>query len=94
MARAVRLVTEHLGEYPSVTAASAAGAKQLGVGRESVRRWVVQAEVDGGRRQGATTEDLTEIKTVRAKVCRLEEDNAILKSATALFVGELDPRNR
>jgi transposase len=93
-ARAVRLVTEHLGEYPSVTAASAAVAKQLGVGQESVRRWVVQSQVDGGQRQGATSEELAEIRTLKAKVRRLEEDNAILKSATVFFVGELDPRNR
>ena len=92
--RAVRLVTEHLGEYPSLTAASAAVAKQLGVGKESVRRWVIQAQVDGGQRQGSTSEELGEIKTLKAKVRRLEEDNAILKAATAFFAGELDPRNR
>ena len=50
-ARAVRLVTEHVSEYPSLTAAAAAAAvaaavaKQLGVGKESVRRWVIQAQV-------------------------------------------------
>jgi len=93
-ARAVRLVTDHLGEYPSLTAASAAVAKQLGVGQESVRRWVVQAQVDGGQRQGATSEELAEVKTLKAKVRRLEEDNAILKAATVFFAGELDPRNR
>ena len=37
-ARAVRLVTEHLGEYPSLTAPSTAVAKQMGVGAETVRR--------------------------------------------------------
>ena len=42
-ARAVRLVTEHVSEYPSLTAAAAAVAKQLGVVKESVRRWVIQA---------------------------------------------------
>ena len=31
-ARAVRLVTDHLGEYPSAAAASAVVAKQVGVG--------------------------------------------------------------
>ena len=36
-ARALRLVSEHLSEYSSLTAASAAVAKQLGVGKESVR---------------------------------------------------------
>ncbi|SDD21061.1 Transposase [Sanguibacter gelidistatuariae] len=93
-ARAVRLVNDHLGEYQNVTAASFAVAKQLGVSRESVRRWVAQAEVDGGGRPGVTSEDLAEIKALKARVRRLEEDNAILKAATVFFVGELDPRNR
>jgi transposase len=93
-ARAVRLVTEHRQEYPSDTAAAAAVAKQLGLGRETVRRWVVQAEVDAGGRTGVTSEEHAEIKALKAKVRRLEEDNAILKSATVFFAGELDPRNR
>jgi transposase-like protein len=93
-ARAVRLVSDHVGEYPSLTAASAAVAKQLGVGRESVLRWVVQDQVDGGQRQGASTQELAEVRSLKAKVRRLEEDNAILKAATVFFVGELDPRNR
>ena len=93
-ARAVRLVTEHRQEYPSDTAAAAAVAKQLGLGRESVRRWVVQAEVDAGGRSGVTSAEHAEIKALKAKVRRLEEDNAILKSATVFFAGELDPRNR
>ena len=51
-ARAVRLVNDHRAEYASLTAASEAVAKQLGVGKESVRRWVLQADVDAGRRPG------------------------------------------
>ena len=35
-ARAVRLVNDHQGEYPSLSAAAAVVAKQLGVGKESV----------------------------------------------------------
>jgi len=35
-----------------------------------------------------------EIKVLKAKVRRLEEDNAILKAARVFFAGELDPRNR
>jgi transposase len=66
-ARAVRLVNDHLAEYPSVTAASAAVAKQVGVGKESVSRWVVQGQVDDGQRQGVTAEELAEIKKLRAE---------------------------
>ena len=93
-ARAVRPVNDHQGEYSSLTAAAAVVAKQIGVGKGSMRRWVIQSQVDGGQRAGASTEELAEIKALKAKVRRLEEDNAILKSATVFFAGELDPRNR
>jgi len=93
-ARAVCLVTEHQQEYQSLMAASAAVAKRLGVGGESVRRWAVQAQIDSGQRQGPSSAELAEIKALKVTVRRLAEDNAILKAATVCFAGELDPRNR
>ena len=77
-----------------MTARRYRAAKQLCVGKESVRRWAIQAEVDSGQRHGPTSEELAEIKALKNRVRRLEEDNAILKSATGFFAGELDPRNR
>ncbi len=44
-ARAVRLARDHQGDYSSLTAVCAVVAKQLGVGKESVRRWVIQSQV-------------------------------------------------
>ena len=92
--RCVRLVLDHLAEYPSLTAAAEAVARREGVGKESVRRWVVQAQVDGGQRHGVTSEELAKIKELRARVRRLEEDNEILRRASIFFAGELDPRTR
>ncbi|RHW43821.1 hypothetical protein D1832_13990 [Dermacoccus abyssi] len=92
--RCVRQVLEHLPEYPSLTAAAGVVARREGVGKESVRRWVLQAQVDGGQRQGATTEELAQIKELKAKVRRLEADNEILRRASIFFAGELDPRDR
>ena len=92
--RAVRLVMEHHQEYSSLTAASAAVARQLGVGKESVRRWVLQAQVDVGARPGLTSPENEEIKRLKAENRRLREDVAILKAATTFFAGALDPRNR
>ena len=92
--RCVRLVLDHLQEYPSLTAAAEAVARREGVGKESVRRWVVQAQVDAGQRPGVTSEENDEIKRLQAENRRLREDVAILKAATSFFVGELDPRNR
>ena len=51
-ARAVRMVQEHQQDYPSQTAAAQAVARQLGLGRETVRRWVVSAEIDAGGGRG------------------------------------------
>lgn len=92
--RAVRLVTEHSPEYPSLTAAVMAVAKQLGVGKESLRRWVIQAQVNTGERGGVTTNEQSEIKRLKAENRRLREDVAILRAATSFFAGELETRNR
>lgn len=91
--RAVRLVPEHRSEYPSLTAASAAVARQVGVGHESVRRWVLQADIDDETRDAVTSAEHAEIKKLKAENNRLREDVAILRAAPILFVGELDPRS-
>jgi transposase len=92
--RAVRLVREHRAEYTSLTAAAEAVARRERLGKETVRRWALQAEIDAGERPGVTSAENAEVKALKAKVRRLEEDNAILKAATVFFAGELDPRNR
>ena len=93
-ARAVRLVRDHMDDYGSVTAASVAVGTQLGVARETLRRWVAQAEVDDGARPGVTTGEAEEIRRLRAENKRLADVNAILRSASIVFAGELDSRNR
>jgi transposase len=90
----VRLVLEHRSEYSSTFAACEAVSRQVGVGTESVRRWVIQAEINAGERQGVSSEELAEIKALKAENRQLREDVAILKAATTFFAGELDPRNR
>ncbi|MFB9727236.1 IS3 family transposase, partial [Haloechinothrix salitolerans] len=59
--RALRMVAEHRSDYPSVTAVSKVVAEQLGIGKETVRRWVVQADIDAGDRPGVTSEESAEI---------------------------------
>src|SRR6187200_1574571 len=89
--RAVRLVFESKDEYPSEFQAIRAIAGQLGLGSpETLRKWVRQAEVDGGRRPGKTTEEIAEIRELKKRVAELERANQILKSASAFFAAELD----
>jgi transposase-like protein len=93
-ARCVQQMLEHVAEYPNPTAAAQVVARRNGVGAESVRRWYLQAQIDSGDRRGARTGELAEIKELKAKVRRLEDDNDILRRATVFFAGELDPRDR
>ena len=86
-ARAVRLVQDHQGEYSSLTAAAAVVAKQLEVGKESVRRWVIQSQIDVGQRAGASSDELAEIKALKAENRRLREHVEILRRATT-YVGD------
>ncbi len=92
--RCVQQMLEHVAEYPNPTAAAQVVARRNGVGAESVRRWYLQAQIDSGDRRGATSEELAEIKELKAKSAGLEDDNDILRRATVFFAGELDPRDR
>lgn len=92
--RAVRMVLDRLSEYPSVYAACKAVAPKLDVGPESLRRWVVQSQVDAGEMDGPSTDELEELKRLRTEVRDLKEANEILKAASIFFARELDPRRR
>ena len=92
--RAVRLVLDHLDEYESLTAACESVSAKVGVGHESLRRWVRQAQVDAGQRAGVSTPESEEIKRLRRENRELREANEILKAASVFFAGELDPRRR
>jgi transposase len=67
-------------------------AHQLGVGPESVRNWVKQAEIDKGQRPGLTTEERRRMVELERENRELRRANEILKSASAFFAAELDGR--
>jgi transposase len=92
--RALRMIADHRQDYPSDTALVEAVASKVGVGRETVRRWLVQADVNAGARPGATSDEQAELKRLKSENKRLREDLDILRAATVFFAGELDPRNR
>lgn len=86
--RAVRLVAESMeqGQYPSEFEAIRTIAGKLGIGSpETLRKWVRQAEVDGGARAGKTTQEIAEIRELKKEVSELRRANEILKSASAFF---------
>jgi transposase len=89
--RAVRMVVESRSAYDSEYAAIRSVAAKLGVtSPESLRKWLRQAEVDGGARPGRTSEEIAEIKALKKENAELRRANEILKSASAFFAAELD----
>lgn len=91
--RAVRMVRETIAAEGESFGVITRVARQLGIGTESLRGWVRQAEVDGGERPGTTTEDKARIAQLERENRELRRANDILKSAALFFGAELDRRS-
>ena len=92
--RAVRMVLDHQHEYGSQWEAMCSVAEKLGPKPETVRLWVRQAEKDAGRRPGATTVELAELKRLKRENSELRRANDILKAAAHFFGAELDRQSK
>ena len=91
--RAVRMVQEHRGDYPSLWSAVESIAPKIGCVPQTVLEWVKRADVDAGVRPGVSTADAQRVKELEREVKELRRANEILKVASAFFAqAELDRR--
>jgi len=90
--RAVRMVHEAIAESGEHVGVVTRVARQLGIGPESLRNWVKQADVNNGKRPGVTTEQQRRVADLERENRELRRANEILKAASAFFARELDPR--
>ena len=91
--RAVRLVRESKADHESEWAAIRSVASKIGCTSETLRKWVRQAEVDVGDRDGLSSEERARMKELEREVRELRRANEILRKASAYFAqAELDRR--
>jgi transposase len=91
-AKAIRLVREHRGDYPTEYAAITAVAGRLGMTPETLRKWLRQAEAGAGPAAGTSTAESAQVRELKRKNRELEQTIEILKAATDFFAREYDPR--
>ena len=63
-------------------------AKDLGIAESGLRRWMAQADIDDGKREGLTSDERRELAELRRKNRVLEMEVEILKRASAYFARE------
>ncbi len=91
--RAVRMVQEQRGQYPSLWAAIESIALKIGCVPQTLNEWVKRVEVDAGMREGVTTAEAQRFKELELENKELRRANEILKLASAFFAQtELDRR--
>ncbi len=91
--RAVRMVHEHRGDYPSLWACIESIAPKIGCVPQTLNDWVKQHEIDTGVRDGVSTDERERVKALEREVKELRRANEILKLASAFFAqAELDRR--
>jgi transposase len=90
--RAMRMVREAIAESGERQGAVSRIARQLGIGPESLRNWIKQADIDHGKRPGVTTAEQRRISELERENRELRRANEILKAAASFFARELDPR--
>ena len=92
--RAVRMVLDHQTECNSQWAAMSSISAKIGCNVETLRRWVRQAERDGGIRAGPTSVEQERIEALQRENHELKQANEILRKASAYFSqAELDRRS-
>lgn len=85
--RAVELVNQRDENDERVTPIARV-ASDLGISESCLRNWIDQAEVEGGRREGLSSNERKELVELRRRTRVLETENEILKRAAAYFAKE------
>ena len=87
VARAVELAREGVKPISQIAA-------DLGIADSCLRKWLRQADIDEGRREGLTSEERAELVRLRRENRVLKMEKEILGKAAAFFANENNYRSR
>src|SRR6266571_1141199 len=85
--RAVRTVHEAVAETGERVGAVTRVGRQLGIGPESLRNWVKQADIDAGKRPGMTTTEQRRHRPITTQLEALRTRSGI--SYLSVFPGDV-----
>jgi transposase len=66
-------------------------AADLGIATSCLRRWMKEDDIDGGRREGLSTDERAELVALRRDLRTARMENEILRRAAAYFAKETLP---
>ena len=84
-AKAVELARERAKPIAQIAA-------DLGISESCLRRWMAVDDVDAGRREGLTSDERSELVSLRRRLRVAEMENEILRRAAAFFAQDSLPR--
>ena len=89
--RAVRMLREHAGEYPTRWSAVESIAAKIGCSAQTLHDWTKKAEVGAGQRPGLPSDVAEKLRALERENRELRQANEILRKASAYFAqAELD----
>lgn len=82
---------DHEADYSSRWATVVPIAEKIGCSRPTLHEWAKKAEVDSGKRAGATSDTTEQLKALERRNRELRQANEVMRNASAYFAqAELD----
>ena len=79
------MILEHEHAYANQSVTIMAIVLKIGCGRDTLRRWVKQSDIDSGHKEGQTSDERAQIKAMEREIRDLRQANEILRKASAYF---------